>query len=38
MKGLERLPIWRVPDLADEVCDLRTLRTVGELIADDKAG
>jgi len=36
--GLERLPVWRVPDLADEVCDLKTLRAVGDLIADDKAG
>ncbi|MGZ4119192.1 MAG: ArsA family ATPase [Actinomycetota bacterium] len=26
-------PVWRVPDLADDVCDMRSLREVGELLA-----
>ncbi|MFN2615057.1 MAG: ArsA family ATPase [Actinomycetota bacterium] len=30
--ALEGVPVWRVPDLADDVHDLRSLRTVGDLL------
>jgi hypothetical protein len=27
------MPVWRVPDLADDVHDLKSLREVGQLLA-----
>jgi anion-transporting ArsA/GET3 family ATPase len=31
--ALEGAPVWRVPDLADEVADVKSLREVGTLLA-----
>jgi hypothetical protein len=30
---MQGTPVWRVPDLADEVVDLKSLREVGALLA-----
>jgi len=35
--GFEDTPVWRVPDLADDVVDVKSLRTVGNLLADGNA-
>jgi anion-transporting ArsA/GET3 family ATPase len=34
---LQDVPVWRVPELDDEVTDLRSLREVGELVASASA-
>lgn len=31
--AIQGTPVWRVPDLADDVCDMRSLREVGDLLA-----
>ena len=31
--AIEGTPVWRVPDLADDVCDMKSLREVGALLA-----
>jgi hypothetical protein len=31
--AMPETPVWRVPDLADDVNDLKTLREVGHLLA-----
>ena len=30
---MEDTPVWRIPDLADDVHDLRSLHEIGELLA-----
>ena len=31
--AMEDTPVWRIPDLADDVHDLRSLHEIGELLA-----